>query len=312
MKRPERLHDMMRYLNNREYFNLQDLMDEYSISKSTALRDIESLEQLGMPIYSEHGRNGGYGILKNSLLSPISFTMDEVYALYFAMLTLEAYESTPFHLNIRKLHEKFKRCLSENQQKQIQRMKKVLQFEVIPHKHASLFLDKILKSILNESSCTILYSKHGQRKPIQVQFYKISARFGQWYASGMELSACRHRVFRCDRIEGVEEMEIRPPFTLDELLARSADIYRLEQSIPYEVEISAQAKDLFYKEHYPSMTLEEGESPVIRGFYNPGEEAFTAAYFTRFGTHVLSVKPDPLKQLIRDHLNSLLRHYQGL
>ena len=95
MKRPERLHEMMRYLNNREYFNLQDLMDEYSISKSTALRDIEALEQLGMPIYSEHGRNGGYGILKNSLLSPISFTMDEIYALYFAMLTLEAYEKYP-------------------------------------------------------------------------------------------------------------------------------------------------------------------------------------------------------------------------
>jgi predicted DNA-binding transcriptional regulator YafY len=188
----------------------------------------------------------------------------------------------------------------------------VLQFEVIPHKHASLFLDKILKSILNESSCTILYSKHGQRKPIQVQFYKISARFGQWYASGMELSSCRHRVFRCDRIEGVEEMETRPPFTLDELLARSADIYRSAQSVSYEVEILPQAKDLFYKEHYPSMTLEEGEPPVIRGFYNPGEEAFTAAYFTRFGTHVLSVKPDPLKQLIRNHLSSLLRHHQGL
>ncbi|WP_418789034.1 helix-turn-helix transcriptional regulator [Paenibacillus lutimineralis] len=73
-------------------------MDKYHISKSTALRDISSLDQLGMPIYSEHGRHGRYGILQNRLLSPIIFTMDEVYALYFAMLTLEAYQSTPFHL----------------------------------------------------------------------------------------------------------------------------------------------------------------------------------------------------------------------
>ncbi|MCR8986300.1 HTH domain-containing protein, partial [Brevibacillus laterosporus] len=74
MKKSERLNDMIRYLNNREVFNLNDLMDKYKISKSTAIRDIRSLEQLGMPIFSEHGRNGRYGILKNRLLSPIIFT----------------------------------------------------------------------------------------------------------------------------------------------------------------------------------------------------------------------------------------------
>lgn len=52
MKKSERLNDMMRYLNGREFFNLSDLMEKYNISKSTALRDISSLEQLGMPIYS--------------------------------------------------------------------------------------------------------------------------------------------------------------------------------------------------------------------------------------------------------------------
>lgn len=33
MKKSERLNDMMRYLNNREFFNLSDLMDKYTISK---------------------------------------------------------------------------------------------------------------------------------------------------------------------------------------------------------------------------------------------------------------------------------------
>lgn len=64
MKKSERLNDMIRYLNGREFFNLTDLMTTYSISKSTALRDVHSLEQLGMPIFAEHGRHGRYGILK--------------------------------------------------------------------------------------------------------------------------------------------------------------------------------------------------------------------------------------------------------
>ncbi|MBU3114514.1 helix-turn-helix transcriptional regulator [Clostridium lacusfryxellense] len=156
MKKSERLNDMIRYLNSREFFNLSDLMDKYNISKSTALRDISSLEQLGMPIFSVHSRHGRYGTLKHRLLSPIIFTLDEVYALYFAMLTLESYESTPFHLSGNKLNEKFENCLSKEQIKQIYQMKEVLQFEAYQHNNVSQFLDKILQSILNEISCKII------------------------------------------------------------------------------------------------------------------------------------------------------------
>ena len=52
-----------------------------------------------MPIYSKSGRNGSYKILPNRLLSPIVFTIDEVYSLYFCHAYIKlAYQSTPFHL----------------------------------------------------------------------------------------------------------------------------------------------------------------------------------------------------------------------
>ena len=103
MKKSERLNDMMMFLNNKNSFNIKDIMERYHISRSSAIRDIKSLEELGMPIYSKSGRNGSYKILPNRLLSPIVFTIDEVYSLYFAMLTLSAYQSTPFHLSVEKL-----------------------------------------------------------------------------------------------------------------------------------------------------------------------------------------------------------------
>ncbi|MDN4076380.1 putative DNA-binding transcriptional regulator YafY [Paenibacillus jamilae] len=312
MKKPERLNDMIRYLNSREYFNLNDLMDKYHISKSTALRDISSLEQLGMPIYSEHGRHGRYGILKNRLLSPIIFTMDEVYALYFAMLTLEAYQSTPFHLSVNKLNEKFEHCLSKIQINQIHKMKKVLQFEIYQHNHVSRYLDKILTSVLNETYCKIQYSKNNQNKSYHVQFFKISAKFGQWYATGIELNTNKYRVFRCDRITSIEEEEINSHFSIDELLIRSLEMYQSEKSIDFEVEIVEQAKDIFYKEHYPSMKIEQGHKTVIKGFYNPGEEEFIANYFMRYGHYVRSVKPESLKQIIKERVEHLLNHYQKL
>ncbi|WP_232697539.1 helix-turn-helix transcriptional regulator [Brevibacillus daliensis] len=312
MNKSERLNDMIRYLNSREFFNLNDLMNKYNISKSTALRDIRSLEQLGMPIFSEHGRHGRYGILKNRLLSPITFTIDEVYALYFAMLTLESYQSTPFHLSVTKLNEKFENCLSKKQIEQIHKMKKVLQFEIYQHQNVSRFLDKILKSILNESNCKIQFVKNNQTKSYHVQFFKISAKFGQWYATGIELNTNKYRVFRCDRITFIEEEEIKSHFSIDELVSRSLEIYQSEKSIDFEVEIFEQAKDLYYKEHYPSMKIENGNRTVIKGFYNQGEEDFIADYFIRYGNYVISVKPESLKQIIQDRVENLLNHYQKL
>ncbi|MCR8657514.1 helix-turn-helix transcriptional regulator [Paenibacillus endoradicis] len=315
MQKSERLNDMIRYLNGREYFNLIDLMNKYNISKSTALRDISSLEQLGMPIFSEHGRHGRYGILKNRLLSPIIFTLDEVYALYFAMLTLQSYQSTPFHLSVNKLNEKFENCLSIMQIEQIHKMKKVLQFEVYPHNNVSVFLDKILKSIISESFCNIQYVKNNQKKSYHVQFFKISAKFGQWYAAGIELHTNKYRVFRCDRItfiEEIEEEETNSRFLIDELLERSLEIYQSGNSINFQVEIVDQAKDIFYKEHYPSMQLEINNKTVIKGFYTLGEEEFIANYFMRYGHFVISVKPESLKQIIQDKVKNLLNHYQNL
>lgn len=310
MKKSERINDMIRYLNGREFFNLSDLMTTYNISKSTALRDIHSLEQLGMPIFAEHGRHGRYGILKNRLLSPIVFTLDEVYALYFAMLTLESYQSTPFHLSANQLNEKFESCLTKNQLELIHQMKKVLQFEVNQHQHVSHFLDKILMSILHKYSCRFQYQKNNEQKNYHIQFFKISARFGQWYVTGIEMDTQKIKVFRADKIMSIEEIN-RTHFSIDELINRLSEMH-FEERIEFEVEILAQAKDIFYKEHYPSMTLEIGPKTVIKGYYTLGEETFISNYFMRYGQMVISVKPNALQQMIQDQVVHLFQHYQKL
>lgn len=48
MKKSERLNQELIFLSDKKRFNLQDLMDNFQISKRTALRDIASLEELGL------------------------------------------------------------------------------------------------------------------------------------------------------------------------------------------------------------------------------------------------------------------------
>jgi predicted DNA-binding transcriptional regulator YafY len=313
MRKSERINDMILYLNNKNYFNLKDIMERYGISKSTALRDIQSLEEIGMPIFSETGRNGRYGILKNRLLSPIIFTIEEMYALYFAMITLKAYESTPFHLSVSALKQKFETCISNEHINVIHKMEKILSLEVKKHHNSSPFLKDILKMAIEETVCKITYNKRGTEIQCTVQFFDISATYGQWYVTAFNFNTKKVQVFRCDKISSLCEDINYHSKPIDELTNLSATILKQDGATDFEVEISPKGVDLFYKEHYPSMQLyKEGQQYIIRGFYNIGEENFIANYFLNYTDNIISIKPQILKKLLQSKIFILKNYYDEL
>ena len=313
MTKSERINDMMIYLNKKNYFNLKDIMNKYSISRSTALRDINSLENIGMPIYSEKGRNGKYSILNNRILSPIIFTVDEINALYFSMLTLKSYQTTPFHLSLEKLKEKFENCLSQEQLNDILIMEKILKFEVYEHNNRSPFLKEILKSIIENKICNVNYRKKKTIRKYSIQFFRISANYGQWYTEGINQKTGKFQVFRCDKIVSLKITEQSTKENIMDILKKIPNVYKNEQSIEFRVEISPFGKDLFYKENYPSMRINvDGEKIFIEGFYNKGEEKFIADYFLKYGKNLISVEPIELKKLITDRGREIFEYFHKL
>ncbi len=310
MNKSERLNDMMLYLNDKNSFNLKDLMNHYNISKSTALRDIESLERIGMPLYSQSGRNGYYGILRNRLLSPIVFTIDELFALYFSMLTLRAYETTPFHLSVEKLKEKFEHCLSADKIEMLRRVERVFSLASIKHYNHCYFLSDVLQYTIDEKVCKVKYLKKDTAKYYYVQFYNISSTYGQWYATGLNFELNVPQVFRCDKILDIEVSSLYSSKPLSEIIKSPDIMYRTNDSTNYEVKISKAGVDLFHKEHYPSMKLfMENDQYFIRGFYNNGEEHFITSYFIGYGEHILSIQPISLKNLVLKKLDDLKKHF---
>ncbi|HDA6389437.1 helix-turn-helix transcriptional regulator [Listeria monocytogenes] len=313
MKKSERLNDMMLFLNDKNVFQLSDIMTKYDISRSTAIRDVKSLEEIGMPIYSERGRNGHYQVLRNRLLSPIVFNIDEVFALYFSMLTLKAYETTPFHLSVEKLKTKFERCLSAEKIEMLRKTEEVFSLGYIKHNNQCEFLDVILQFTMEEKVCQINYDKKGIEKTYVVQFYNISSAYGQWYVTSYNFETKRMQVFRCDRILELEENHAFEAKKLTDLKSETDYLYKKKDAINFEVEIASNGVDLFFKENYPSMKLnqEQGRN-VILGFYNRGEEPFIINYLLGFGDKINMVQPDSLKEMLLNELKSLQNHLQKL
>ncbi|HNU80159.1 MAG TPA: hypothetical protein PLW98_00405 [Bacillota bacterium] len=61
-----------------------------------------------------------------------------------------------------------------------------------------------------------------------MQFFRISASFGQWYATGFSFDTNKVQVFRCDKITALEESTLYSPRPVKELTSLPADAFRHE------------------------------------------------------------------------------------
>ena len=216
MTKSERINDMIIFLSKKNYFNLKDITERYSISKRTALRDVQSLEKLGLAIYSEVGRYGKYKVLNNKLLSPVLFTADEISALYFGMLTLDAYEMCPLNLNKDKLKEKFEAGLSKKQSEKIFMIEKIMKTEMKKSNENSRILKDIVEVITENKVCKISYK--GNEKKEEVQFLGVFAKQGCWNAKVLSYKNGKNKVLKCNKIISVEKTDIKPFKTLEEII----------------------------------------------------------------------------------------------
>ncbi|WP_372633929.1 helix-turn-helix transcriptional regulator [Cohnella sp.] len=73
MSKARLLFDLIMYVNTKRSFTAQDVAYEFNISLRTAHRYLLELSDLGIPIYTEQGRKGGYRTLKNRTLPPHYF-----------------------------------------------------------------------------------------------------------------------------------------------------------------------------------------------------------------------------------------------
>jgi len=313
MNKSERLNDMLRFINGKKSFNLKDLMDKYTISRSTAIRDVQSLELLGMPIYAEHGRNGKYLVLDNRILSPIIFTVDEMFAIYFAMLTLKVFKEKPFEYEISLLDNKFKQALPSQVRDYVEKMKDVLQLETTNHSNFTPYLKTLIQGIIDENVYRICYLKEKEQIQLTGQFITISSKFGQWYCKMYNWDTQHVQNLRGDKIVSLEviteEETGEEPLKLEDLLLLLENYHQQANAVMFSVVVTDKGKDVYDKEHYPSMSIQKKDDHyIISGYYNQNEEAFISDYFSRYGTSIVGIHPPKLKTSIQNELQRRIEH----
>lgn len=311
MKKSERINRMLRFINQKQQFTLQDLMDEFQISKRTALRDIAVLEEIGAPIYAEYGRYGGYRLLKQMQLPPISFNTQEVYALYFAMQSLQHFANLPFQVSFRSIHEKFMNELSDRQRKEIERMQNRISFRLTPQILESAHLETLLMAAVKNIVLKITHQKDQRQNTRLIHPIAVYSMKGYWYCQAYDMDKKAYRVFRCDRITTAEATNIRPLETLREITLQNAhSLWKpSKQAVQFKCLINEAGVERFQEKHFPSMRLvHESDKTYIAGSFEPDELDFIIRYLAGFGKTLKIIEPAMLKEALRRYYKDLLDH----
>lgn len=211
MKKVERINIIMRYINNRAHFTISEIMREFNISRSTAIRDIREIEAMGMPLVAEVGRDGGYFVMNNSVLPTVRFTDNEIKALFIAFMATRN-QQLPYLQSRQSLTEKLLGLISENQQDDLVLLNQILLFEGTNPNNPDLLdlsdlphpmLEKLIQILLIDCYLLISIEEEKELKTYPIYLLHLYREKSLWIIEGFDLKEEKRRIIPVDNLTDV-------------------------------------------------------------------------------------------------------------
>lgn len=204
MSKTKILFDLITYVNTKRIFTAQDVANEFNISVRTAHRYLLDLSEMGIPLYTESGRNGGYRILHDRVLPPVIFDENEAYSIFFAFQALKYYKSLPFEVNIDSVSRKLYANLPDDAKKKIDRLDTALLFWNKKRNLPFNFLKDAINASVENQIIKIEYLSKDKNTIKYISPIGVYAYDGLWYMPAYDVEISEIRLYRVDRILSLE------------------------------------------------------------------------------------------------------------
>ena len=310
MSKAKRLLDILMFVTAKKNFTAQEIADEFNISIRTVHRYILDLSDMGMPIYSEQGRNGGYTVLTSRLLPPILFTEEEVVSIFFAFQSLNYYRNLPFDSEITSVEHKLYSSLQSEAKIKVDKIRSYIAFWNPKRTIDTPFLKDILEHSIENKNLHIQYeSKSGMRKK-HIHPIGVYAHDGLWYLPAYDYDKKKILLYRVDRILSILSAEKNEDDFMN--LKEWFNFHEVKNPVRLHVILTVegvrQCKSVHYFDGFVG-TQEDGTG-YIDTIINRGELNFITSLFLRLGSHARILEPKELIVGLRKQAEEILAMYQ--
>jgi predicted DNA-binding transcriptional regulator YafY len=186
-----------------------ELAQRFNVTLRTIYRDLEALQDAGMPIRADRGRGGGYALDKNYQLPPINFTAREAALLVALTRFVLEQRIIPFPKAIERAADKVRAALTTSAQRELLTLVGQLQFVGVPALPVPPSVREAIETAWFESRpLRIVYAKNQwQMSPRIVRIKALIFERSITLLNCVDLEKNDDRQFRIDRIKQAQVLD---------------------------------------------------------------------------------------------------------
>lgn len=198
----DRLISIVVYLLNHGRTSAQKLAQEFEVSSRTIMRDLESLDQAGIPIQAFYGVEGGYQIMDSFVLEKQAATSHEY---DWIVTALEGMATAYTSKGLKQALEKVQSI------RQTRDTAVSVDLSVASEDHKINEQLRLLENAIEEK-CAVRFSytnSHDEVKDIQVEPVCLQYKWYNWYLIGYYEKYQDYCMFKLVRMDNLQATEIR-------------------------------------------------------------------------------------------------------
>ncbi len=339
MNRFDRALAILLLLRGGKTLSATELAARLEVSTRTIYRDIETLSAVGVPVFAEMGRAGGFRLLAGYFLPPVMLTTGEAVSLLLGMTLLRSLRATPFAAELERAEQKLLAAVPDHLRTVLMEARTIIGFErppddlfhpepqrpAAPDTAPSTFdegetVTIFLQSVLDRR--TVLLDYHSPYGGRQDRF--IVAPLGlfwdrdRWYLAGIRAGGGDSvRLWRADRVRAIAPQTLTvepiPAFDVRDLLdrawlRRAMDQWRAENAVTIRL-TARQATRLradWYYRHAHYETLPGDRVLMTFGEYN---REIVLELLRWLGPGAELIEPHAWRTTLKEELAAMLAQY---
>ena len=207
MTRPTtRVLTLLELLQTHRRLSGSELARRLEVDGRTVRRYIQTLEEMGVPVVAERGRDGGYALVAGFKLPPMMFTDEETLAVALGLVAASGLGLAENEVAVASVRAKLERVMPDRLKRRVRAIGETTQMARAP---ARIDIDEGVFLTLTETTlaqqrvrlsyCTV----DGEVSQRDVDPYGLVFRTGYWYVSGFCHLRQDMRSFRLDRVTEV-------------------------------------------------------------------------------------------------------------
>jgi predicted DNA-binding transcriptional regulator YafY len=294
-----------------------DLAHSLGVSVRSLHRYMAMLEGMGIPLYTERGRNGGFSLVRGYKMPPLVFSPEEAAALFLGTSLVSELWGRLYQDAAQGALAKLENVLPDEQRQEAAWARRTLAATGL-HRvglDAQLPVLEDLRSAIHEQHrVSLLYHAMGKAEPARrkVDPYALVHRQGWWYVVGYCHLRQALRSFRIDRIRQLAVLAetFDPPADFDiqaYLAAEPRPPTQVQVRLKFFAEgaLVAHSLAVMWSELEP-----QADGSVAVSMATPDLE-YAAQFVMSFGPLVVVLDPDELRQMVIERAGAMIARYKG-